>query len=69
LAELLSTMPVLPLVGDMRVQFEAIDPSTGAAVSGVKVSLAVIYATDKAGAVDSSSTGPFMLVAGPESIG
>jgi hypothetical protein len=61
-------MPILPLNGDMRVQFEAIDPSTGAAVTGVKVSLAVIYATDKQGVVDGGNTGPFMLVPGPESI-
>jgi hypothetical protein len=58
-------MPILPISGDMRVQFEAIDPATGQPVSGVKVSLAVIYATDaRAEEISVGDSGPFMLVPG-----
>lgn len=71
MAELLATMPVLPLTSDCVVKFEAINPTTGAAVSGVTVSQAVIYAVDiegesSGGSVDS---GPFMLVPGPTPVG
>jgi hypothetical protein len=46
-AELQSSMPVLPLTVGCRVQFEAIDPTSGATVANVTVSRAVIYATDR----------------------
>jgi hypothetical protein len=63
-------MPLMPVSGDCRIQFEAIDPSTGAAVSGVTISLAVIYATDVAAGQETlDGAGPFMLVPGPGSIG
>jgi hypothetical protein len=59
-------MPILPIDGDCRVQFEAIDPTTGTAVAGVKISLAVIYATDQAQELLAiGDSGPFMLVPGP----
>lgn len=65
MAELLSGMPVLPLTKSCQVKFEAIDPSTGAAVSGVLISDAVIYATDSApDEVTVGDSGPFMLVPG-----
>ena len=66
MAELLSGMPVMPLLPGMRVQFEAIDILTGAAVSGVTVSLAAIYAVDSEDStVAVGDSGPFMLVPGP----
>lgn len=39
-----SGIPFLALDGGMSVVFEAIDPATGAAVTGVKVSAVAIYA-------------------------
>jgi hypothetical protein len=66
MAELQSGMPVMPLTSDMRVQFEAINPTTGVAVAGVDISLAAIYAVDTVGSeTDLIQTGPFMLVPGP----
>lgn len=67
MTEVISSMPVLPLVVGMRVRFEAVDPTTGSPVAGVTVSNAVLYAVDvdgeaAGGTVDS---GPYMLVPGP----
>jgi hypothetical protein len=60
-------MPVMPLTSDMRVQFEAINPTTGVAVAGVDISLASIYAVDVVGGDTDAlgPLGPFMLVPGP----
>lgn len=67
MAELVATMPVLPLQSDCRIQFEAINPTTGVAVAGVNISLAVIYAADTSGDDEGSlPVGPFMLVPGPQ---
>lgn len=44
------------------IKFRAVDPTTGADVSGVNVSAAAIQASDT-GAV--AVTGPFQLVPGP----
>lgn len=66
MAELLATMPVLPLTPGCVVRFEAIDPTTGVPVSGVTVSLATIFATDLTGdETGLGNSGPFMLVPGP----
>ena len=66
MAELVASMPVLPLTGDCVVRFEAINPSTGVAVSGVTISQATIYAVDVDGdSADAVDSGPFMLVPGP----
>lgn len=46
------------------IEFAAISPTTGAAITGVKVSNANIYVQNVGGAGDISS-GPFMLVPGP----
>jgi hypothetical protein len=43
-AELIAPLPRLTLVSGMVIAFEAIDPTTGAAVGGVVVSDAAIYA-------------------------
>jgi len=61
-------MPVLPLTPGCTVQFEAINPTTGAPVNGVTVSKAVIYAEDQVDTIPASiDTGPFMYVPGPNS--
>lgn len=68
MTELVASMPALPLTPGMRVQFEAISPTTGLAVAGVTVALAAIYA-ENIGEGESDSavidSGPFMLVPGP----
>ena len=43
---LVAGIPQLALDGGMSIVFEAIDPTTGAAVSGVVVSNVAIYADD-----------------------
>lgn len=44
MTELLSTMAEATLAGGMYLAFEAIDPTTGAAVAGVKVSSVAVLA-------------------------
>lgn len=62
-------MPALPLTVGCTVSFEAINPTTGAAVSGVNISLATIYGVDATEASDGAlGIGPYMLVPGPESV-
>lgn len=46
------------------VRFRATDPTTGADVAGVKVSVASIFA-DSEGNVTLEPAGPFMFVPGP----
>lgn len=50
---------------DFYVQFEAISPTTGAAVSGVTVANAAIFVEDDGPAADAGTSGPFMWVPGP----
>lgn len=50
----MSTMPAMPLTPGMRIQFEAINSTTGVAVSGVTVSLATLYVE---GTTDDDDTG------------
>ena len=57
--------PDLDLPGGYTFRFDAVDPTTGATVSGVKVSAVAIGAADLAGALAAIVTGPFMLVPGP----
>ena len=62
---LLAPMPPnTPLGNGYSIEFVAIDPTTGNAVSGVTVSNASIYVE---GGEDGASlmSGPFMLVPGP----
>lgn len=69
MAELISNLADVPLTGGMQVAFEAIDPTSGAAVTGVKVSAVAIYGeTDNVSAADSGTDvlSPFMLLPGPE---
>lgn len=66
MAEYIASMPILPLTVGMRVQFEAVSPTTGLPVAGVTVSDAVIYATDAEGeGLSNAEVGPYMLVPGP----
>jgi hypothetical protein len=48
--------PGLPLTANCRVVFEALDPASGAAVSGVKVTDPVLYGVDLSGTVGTTST-------------
>lgn len=52
--------------GNYIIRWRAIDPTSGADVSGVKISKASVLATDRlAGQVADEPIGPFMLVPGP----
>lgn len=46
MADLIGPMPVVDLFGGAVIQFEAVDPTTGAPVGGVEVSQASISAED-----------------------
>lgn len=68
-SELIAPLPRLTLSNGMTIAFEAIDPATGLAVSGVKVSQVAIYGeTEDAEPVTETQlgAGPFMLVPGPQ---
>lgn len=52
--------------GDYKIRFAAVDPSTGAAVSGVKVSNVDIDGVPQGATTGQElKPGPFMLVPGP----
>jgi hypothetical protein len=58
--------PGLNLVAGYKVRFAALDPTTGAAVSGVKVANPTIYVENLTGNTPAAlASGPFTLVAGP----
>lgn len=64
----MAPLPALILAPGMRIRFEAIDATTGAAVAGVTVKAIAIsgVAQPVAGAGDAElQPGPFMLVPGP----
>lgn len=56
MAELIAPLPRATLVSGMTIAFEAIDPTTGAAVSGVKVSNVAVYADAADASTDTSET-------------
>ncbi len=56
--------PNIDLDSGCTVVFEAINPTTGAAVTGVTISNALLR-VDYAGAGSDSGAGPFLLVPGP----
>lgn len=63
---LMAPLPDLTLEGGMIVQLEAIDPTTGLAVAGVKVKAIAIYGPSSSpDTVLELDGGPFMLVPGP----
>lgn len=58
--------PNLNLPSGYKIRFAALDPTTGNAVSGVKVVNATIYAQSNTSVLAASlQNGPFMLVSGP----
>jgi hypothetical protein len=57
--------PDCPLVNGCTIEFVAIDPVTGNAVTGVTIANASIYVTSTGSPGDLAS-GPFMLVVGPQ---
>jgi hypothetical protein len=61
-------IPQIALPGGYVVKFEAISPTTGAAITGVTVNTISIYGYDRAAsASDAAPGGPYMFVPGPES--
>lgn len=59
--------PSVDLDNGCRIVFEAIDPASGNAVSGVSIVNAALWVTDLGGSGDAEAlaSGPFMLVPGP----
>jgi hypothetical protein len=57
--------PDLELAGGYIIRLAAVDPTTGAAVSGVKVSDVSVFGTPLADTTADNLKGPFTLVAGP----
>lgn len=58
-------MPTVDLIDGCTIAFEAVDPNTGAAVSGVTVSNGVVYVVvEDAGGVQAGALGPFMYAPG-----
>lgn len=61
-----SLPPDVRMGGSWRVEWAAVDPVTGADVSGVKITAANVVGDDVSGGGTSGETiGPFMLVPGP----
>jgi len=57
----------MDLDNSFTIQWAALDPSTGAAVSGVKVSnVGMLVAQVSPGTADDLAVGPFMIVPGPQ---
>ena len=60
-------IPQIALPGKSTVKFEAISPTTGAAITGVTVSTIAIYGYDRSETGEpTAGSGPFMFVPGPE---
>lgn len=55
---LISTMPALPLDADCTVEWVAIDPTSGADVSGVTIQNPTLYGIDLTGNVGKTSEAP-----------
>lgn len=53
---LLAPIPPMTLDAGCSITFEAIDPATGAAVTGVSISFATIYATNNTALEPSAET-------------
>lgn len=60
-----ASIPAIRLVPGMELRLEAIDASSGAAVSGVKATRWAIYGDDEGGDNTVTESGPYMLVPGP----
>jgi hypothetical protein len=57
--------PDTELDNGCTVTFDAIDPTTGAAVAGVQFTDGVLYVDVTEGSAADLQSGPFMLVPGP----
>ena len=55
---LISTMPALPITADCTVEWVAIDPTSGADVSGVTITNPTLYGVDLSGNVGSTVLQP-----------
>jgi hypothetical protein len=55
-ADLIGPMPIVTLFGGATIAFEAVDPTTGANVSGVEVSAALVSAEDLTVTPESTET-------------
>lgn len=68
MADLIQSLPLVALTNGATISMEAVDPSSGAAVSGVIVSRLVITAeqTQETVNVDGQVPGPYMLVPGQD---
>jgi hypothetical protein len=60
-----ASMPDILMVGGSFLRFEAIDPTTGLAVTGVTVDTISVYGTDESEQTGNLESGPFVLVPGP----
>lgn len=58
MAELLAPLAQATLIGGMSVVLEAIDPTSGTAVTGVKVSKFTLYGDTLSGTDDSGGSAP-----------
>ena len=67
--QLISTMAQPLMVYGGKFIFEAIDPDTGATVSGVKITNPVVAGVNLSsdGSTDQGPVGPYLYVPGPES--
>ena len=64
---LMAPLPSVVLPPGAQIKFEAIDPTTGAAVTGVTVSnIAILGADLSPSDLSQLEAGPFMLVPGPQ---
>ena len=64
-ADQIAPLAVLPLTFGARIVAEALDPTSFATVSGVKITAFTIYAIDSgADAGNAQIPGPYMLVPG-----
>lgn len=59
MAPLISTMPALPLDAECTIEWVAIDPTTGADVSGVMITNPTLYGIDLTGNVGVTHVAPY----------
>jgi len=55
---IIATMPALPLTANCTVEWVAIDPTTGADVSGVTITNPTLYGVDLSGNVGETAVTP-----------
>lgn len=62
-------LPDIGIVGGMSVVLEAISPTTGLPITGVKVTRVAVYGQDQSAGDTALESGPFVLVPGPNAGG